>query len=162
MWEKLIGDSPARYLKLPPGQRPRAVVWTPRRVKEWKRTGQRPAVAVWTPVQTAQFLEFISGHRLYAGFHLIALRGLRRGEAAGLRWCDIDLDHKVAYISRQIQYTGSAIVLCPLKTATSKRVLALDATTVRVLRRYREEQERWYRAHGRIPSTCSPRWTEAR
>jgi hypothetical protein len=84
VWEKLIGDSPARYLKLPPGQRPRAVVWTPRRVKEWKRTGQRPAVAVWTPVQTAQFLEFISGRRLYAGFHLIALRGLRRGEAAGL------------------------------------------------------------------------------
>jgi integrase len=31
-------------------------------------------------------------------------------------------------------------------------VLALDATTVRVLRRYREEQERWYRGHGRIPS----------
>jgi hypothetical protein len=31
-------------------------------------------------------------------------------------------------------------------------VLALDATTVRVLRRYREEQERWYRAHGRIAS----------
>ncbi len=30
--------------------------------------------------------------------------------------------------------------------------LALDATAVRVLRRYRQEQERWYRAHGRIPS----------
>ena len=41
--EELIGDNPARYLKLPPGQRPHAVVWTPRRVKEWKRTGVRPA-----------------------------------------------------------------------------------------------------------------------
>jgi hypothetical protein len=90
----------------------------------------------------------------------LAIRGLppdrtqrttpRRGR--GLRWCDIDLDHKVAYISWQIQYVGSALVLCPLKTAASKRVLALDATTVRVLRRYREEQERWYRAHGRTPS----------
>jgi integrase len=116
----------------------------PRRVKEWKRTGVRPAVAVWTPVQTAQFLEYISGHWLYAAFHLIALRGLRRGEAAGLRWCDIDLDRKVAYISWQIQYTGNALVLCPLKTAASRRVLALDATTVRVLR--------WYRAHGWIAS----------
>jgi hypothetical protein len=98
-----------------------------------------------------------------------AVRGLSpdraKGAAArggGRAGCDIDLDHKVAYISRQIQYTASAIVLCPLKTATSKRVLALDATTVRVLSRYREEQERWYRAYGRIPSTCSPRWTEAR
>jgi hypothetical protein len=44
--EKLIGDSPARYLQLPPARRPHAVVWTPRRVKEWKRTGVRPAVAV--------------------------------------------------------------------------------------------------------------------
>ena len=43
-------------------------------------------------------------------------------------------------------------MLCLLKTAASRRVLALDATTVRVLRRYREEQEGWYRAHGRIPS----------
>jgi len=31
-------------------------------------------------------------------------------------------------------------------------MLALDATTVQVLRRYRDEQDRWYRAHGRIPS----------
>jgi len=150
--EKLIGDSPARYLQLPPARRPHAVVWTPRRIKEWKRTGVRPAVAVWTPAQTAQFLDYISDHWLYAAFHLIALRGLRRGEAAGLRWCDIDLDHKIAYISWQIQYTGRALVLCPLKTATSKRVLALDATTVQVLRRYRAEQDRWYRAHGRRPS----------
>jgi integrase len=127
-------------------------VWTPRRIKEWKRTGVRPAVAVWTPAHTAQLLDYISGHWLYAAFHLIALRGVRRGEAAGLRWCDIDLDHKIAYISWQIQYTDRTLVLCPLKTAASRRVLALDATTVRVLRRYREEQDRWYRAHGRIPS----------
>jgi len=150
--EKLIADNPGRYLKLPPARRPHAVVWTPRRVKERRRTSVRPAVAVWTPAQTAQFLDFISGHWLYAAYHLIALRGLRRGEAAGLRWCDIDPDNKVAYISRQIQQVGGALALCPLKTPASRRVLALDATTVQVLRRYREEQERWYRAHGRRPS----------
>lgn len=43
--ERLIPDNPARYLKLPTGRRPFAVVWTPRRVEEWKRTGIRPAVA---------------------------------------------------------------------------------------------------------------------
>ena len=50
--------------------------------------------------QTAQFLQAIAGHRLYAAYHLIALRGLRRGEAAGLRWCDVDLDGKTAMISQ--------------------------------------------------------------
>jgi hypothetical protein len=42
-------------------------------------------VAVWTPAQTAAFLNAITGRALHAAFHLIALRGLRRGEAAGLR-----------------------------------------------------------------------------
>jgi len=32
--------------------------------------------------------------RLLALWWLIALRGLRRGEAAGLRWCDLDLDRR--------------------------------------------------------------------
>jgi integrase len=58
---------------------------------------------VWTTVQTAKFLDSIRWHRLYAAHHLIALRGLRRGEAAGLRWCDVDLDGKTAVISQQFR-----------------------------------------------------------
>jgi integrase len=150
--ERLLADNLARYLKLPRGRRPHAVVWTRRRVKQWQRTGVRPAVAVWTPAQTAAFLNAISGHPLHAVFHLIALRGLRRGEAAGLRWCDLDLDHKVAYINWQLQYAGGELVLCPLKTEASRRVLALDATTVRILRRHRQAQEDYCRANGLIPS----------
>jgi len=43
---------------------------------------KRPPVAMWTAQQTAQFLASIEDHRLYAAYHLIALRGLRSGEAA--------------------------------------------------------------------------------
>jgi len=60
--------------------------------ERWLDEGWRPAVGVWTAAQTAQFLCQVRGHRLYALFHLVALRGLRRGEAAGLRWDDLDLD----------------------------------------------------------------------
>jgi len=71
------------------------------------RSGERPPVAVWTARHTAQFLDSIRWHRLYAAYHLIALRGLRRGEAAGLRWCDVDLDGKTVVISQQLQqYDG--------------------------------------------------------
>jgi integrase len=150
--ERLLADNPARYLKLPRGRRPHAVVWTRRRVKQWQRSGIRPAVAVWTPAQTAAFLNAITGHRLHAAYHLIALRGLRRGEAAGLRWCDVDLDHKVAYISWQLQYIAGELVLCPLKTEASRRVLALDATTVQILRLHCRAQEDYCRANGLIPS----------
>ena len=87
-----LSDNPACRAELPSARRPRPVVWTAARVREWERTGIRPPVAVWMPAQTAWFLNSIRGDRLYAAYHLIALRGLRRGEAAGLRWCDVDLD----------------------------------------------------------------------
>src|SRR5260370_10012115 len=80
----LITDNPASRAELPRARRPRAVVWTRERIEHCERTGERPPVAVWTPPQTAQFLDSIEDHRLYAAYHLIALRGLRRVEAAGL------------------------------------------------------------------------------
>jgi integrase len=136
----LIADNPASRAELPPGRRPRAVVWTPARVEHWQPTGDRPVVAVWTAAQTAQFLRCIKDHRLYAAYHLIALRGLRRGEAAGLRWCDVDLDGKTATISQQLQQSGGRLVVCAPKTPRSVRVIALDRTTVAALRAYRDRQ----------------------
>jgi hypothetical protein len=38
----------------------------------------------------ARFLHAIRHHRLYAAYHLIAPRGLRRGETAGPRWCRVE------------------------------------------------------------------------
>jgi integrase len=75
-------------------------VWTDQRVAQWRRTGQRFAVAVWTARQLAAFLDHVHDDRLYPMWWLIALRGLRRGEAAGLRWIDVDLDHKVIMIGQ--------------------------------------------------------------
>ncbi|WP_051301458.1 tyrosine-type recombinase/integrase [Actinomadura rifamycini] len=117
----LIGDNPASRVELPVARRPRAVVWT--------------------AAQTAEFLYAIREHRLYAAFHLIALQGLWRGEAAGLRGCDVDLDQRVAVISQQIQHHQGYLTACPPKTATSARVIALDRTTVAALRAHRERQQ---------------------
>jgi hypothetical protein len=43
----------------------------------------------------------VADDRLYAMWWLIALRGLRRGEAAERRWFDVDLDDQVIMISQQ-------------------------------------------------------------
>src|ERR1022692_2627547 len=93
------------------------------------------------PAQTAAFLNSIRGHRLYAAYHLIALRGLRRGEACGLRWCDIDLDAATAVISWQLQQYGGHVTLRPPKTAHSERIIALDRTTVAVPRAHIARQQ---------------------
>jgi integrase len=144
----LITDNPAARADLPGARRPRAVVWTTARVEHWQRTGERPPVAVWTAAQTAEFLHAIGDHRLYAAFHLIALRGLRRGEAAGLRWCDVDLDEGVAVISQQLQQYDGYLTVCPPKTARSARVIALDRTTVAALRGHRDRQRCERHHHG--------------
>ena len=136
----LITGNPASRAELPRARRPRAAVWTPGRVEHWQRTGERPPVAVWTAAQTAQFLHAIAGHRLYAAYHLIAPRGLRRGEAAGLRWCDVDLNGKTAVISQQLQQYDGKLAICPPKTPHSARVVALDHTTVAALRAHRGRQ----------------------
>jgi integrase len=144
----LITDNPAARAELPRARRPRAVVWTPYRVGQWRRSGERPAVAVWTARQTAQFLDSIRWHRLYAAYHLIALRGLRRGEAAGLRWCDVDLDGKTAVISQQPQQYDGRLAVCPPKTPHSVRVIALDRTTIAALAEHRHRQRAEAAAYG--------------
>jgi integrase len=149
--ERLIPDNPARYLQLPAGRRPHAVIWTRRRVKDWRRTGKRPAVAVWTPAQTRRFLTSVAGHPLCTAFLVLALRGLRRGEACGLRWSDLDLDAGLAYVNRQVQRVKGVLATCPLKTPASCRAVGLDPEIVAALRALRRAQMEYAQAHGIPP-----------
>jgi integrase len=98
--------------------------------ERWEREGWRPVVGVWTAKQTALFLAQVHGHRLYALFHLVALRGLRRGEAAGLRWSDLDLDAGTLTVTGQLQQLGGRLIAGPPKTDAGSRVIALDKTTI--------------------------------
>ena len=135
----LVPVNPGRFPELPRAARPRPQVWTPALTERWLNDGWRPVVGVWTAAQTAQFLRQVRGHRLYALFHLVALRGLRRGEAAGLRWSDLDLDAGMLSVSGQLQQLGGRMVSGPPKSDAGWRVIALDKTTIAALR------EHWFR-----------------
>jgi integrase len=135
--EGLITANPARIIDLPPVPRPHPAVWTPGREAAWRDTGTRPVVGVWTAAQTARFLAAISGEPLYACYQLMAVTGLRRGEAAGLRWTDIDFGHATLTVSRQLQHHGRRLITLPPKSVASNRALALDPWTIDVLARHR-------------------------
>jgi integrase len=137
----LIPANPGRWPELPKAARPRPQVWTPALVERWRTQGWRPTVGVWTTVQTAQFLRDVRGHRLYALFHLVALRGLRRGEAAGLRWSDLDLDAGTLTVTGQLQQLGGRLVAGPPKSDAGRREIALDTTTIAALREHRLRQQ---------------------
>jgi integrase len=136
----LIRDNPARHVELPTPRQPQAQVWTDPRVAAWRRTGQRYPVAVWTARQLAEFLDHVRGDRLFAMWWLVALRGLRRGEAAGLRWTDLDLDHKVIMVAQQRIAYGHTVEDSEPKTKASRRTIALDRTTVALLRAHLKRQ----------------------
>jgi len=87
----LLTFNPACHVELPPAKAPKPLVWTRARVEWWRETGKVPsAVMVWTPEQTGRFLDHAQRDRLYPLFHLITFRGLRRGEACGAHWSDLD------------------------------------------------------------------------
>jgi integrase len=95
---------------------------------------------VWTPSHTFAFLAQAATHRLSALYRLIALRGLRRGEAVGLRWKDVDLTAGTAGVHWQITQLGWEPVQGRPKTEASDRTIALDEDTVTALRAHRKRQ----------------------
>ncbi len=56
---------------------------------------------VWTPEQAANFLHALGDDRLVPLWTVALDTGMRRGELAGLRWSDVDLEHAVLTVSQQ-------------------------------------------------------------
>lgn len=74
-------------------------------------------------------------------FHLVALRGLRRGEAAGLRWADVDLDAATVTITHQLGQLGGSLVTEPPKAAPGSGRSRSTRTTVAAPRAHRARQQ---------------------
>jgi integrase len=58
------------------------------------------------------------------------MTGVRRGEALGLRWMDVDLERAQVSVRQTLVPIGGRVVFSQPKTARGRRVLALDSVTV--------------------------------
>ncbi len=103
---------------------------------------------VWTTAQTADFLQHAHNHPLFTLYRLVAFTGLRRGEACGLRWADLDLDAATLAVNQQIVQLGWDTEIGTPKTDTGTRVIALDRDTVILLGAHRRRQRKVQLAHG--------------
>lgn len=140
--QQILTFNPAAHVEIDPVRKPKALVWTDERVAKWEQTGEKPSpVMVWTPQQTGAFLDFVAEDRLYAMWHLIAFRGLRRGEACGQPWSETNLDAHSLTVSAQLVQDGWEVEASDPKTDSGYRVVALDDDTVNVLKRHRERQD---------------------
>jgi integrase len=139
--EQLLAVNPARLVLLPQARRHRPQPWSAPLVAAWQHDGQRPVVAVWTPQQLAQFLLYVRDDPLFGLWWLAALRGLRRGELCALRWTDIDLIEGTLTVNHTIAHAHGRPYRDTPKTAAGQRTIALDHTTVAVLRLQQHRQQ---------------------
>jgi integrase len=80
----------------------------------------------WTADQAVRFLDFVADHRLGPMFELIIGTGLRKGEALALRWEDIDLDHRVMQVRRNLVDVNGTLVFGTPKTSGSAAGVGLS------------------------------------
>jgi len=114
----------------------------------------RKKVQPWEAAELGLFLDHIADHRLGSLFEIMAMTGLRRGEACGLRWDDVDVDRGRLVVRQQIVQIGIGSP-CPFcrrvhstfafgapKTASGEnRVVDLDGQTIRILLDHRASQD---------------------
>ncbi len=78
--------------------------------------------------------------RYYALWLLLATTGLRRGEALGLRWSDVDLDERVLPVSQTVITVDHVQSIGTPKTSAGARSIELDGVTVAALHDQRRAQ----------------------
>lgn len=71
---------------------------------------------------------------------MLATAGLRRGEALGLRWSDVDLDAGRASIRQTVIAVKHTPMLGAPKATMGRRTVTLDKGTVAALREHRKRQ----------------------
>ena len=96
----------------------------------------------WEPAQVREFLQVASQHRLRPVYELVVRTGLRRGEIAGLRWEDVDLDARRLVVRQQRVQVDTVVVTNHAKTDHGQdRRVTLDEVVVAELRAWRGQQD---------------------
>jgi integrase len=87
-------------------------------------------------------LDLAAGHRLYPLMLLAGNAGLRRGELAGLKWEDINLDTGQLTVNRQHKSIKYRVVVSEAKSeAGQRRTVMLGGHTLTCLKRWKETQD---------------------
>ena len=115
--------------------------------------GEPKEMAVWSADEARRFLDAIAEERLVGLWTMALHTGLRRGELAGLRWRDVDLDAGTLTVAQQ-RTTANYTVVITTPKAKSQRQLLLAPATVVALRSHltRQRQERL---------ALGPDWTDS-
>lgn len=124
------------------------------RAVDWRLIARNPAAArldlprmqhqpmrTWTAPEAREFLSATADDRLGVLWSLMVSTGLRRGEALGLRWEDVDLEAgRLSVVQTVVVASGRAYLSEP-KTSAGRRSVSLYPEIVSALRHHRLGQE---------------------
>lgn len=96
----------------------------------------RKPFRTWTEVEARRFLESVADDRLAALWILVVATGMRRGEAIGLRWADVDLDAGRLSVVQHVVVAQNRPLVQEIKTPASRRSIVLYPNVVVALRRH--------------------------
>jgi integrase len=102
---------------------------------------RRPEGRSLTTAQAQRLLKALDGHRLEALYVTMIGTGLRRGEALGLRWDDVDLKGSVLTVRHQLKREAGRLVLGDVKTERSRRAVNLPRFVVDALKAHAKRQK---------------------
>ena len=109
--EELLARNVARQVKMP--------------------TGSILKVTPWSADEARKFLETARHDRLYALWAVALAIGLRRGEALGLRWVDVDLVNRWVVVTKALSRVGTNLALRDVKTESSAASVPLPGSSLR-------------------------------
>jgi integrase len=96
----------------------------------------------WDMDEARLFLQAVKGERLEALWSVALALGMRRGEIAGLRWEDVDLDAGTVRVEQTLQRTKDGLQYVPPKTRRSRRTIPLPKASVKAWRRTKSARTR--------------------
>jgi integrase/predicted RNA-binding Zn-ribbon protein involved in translation (DUF1610 family) len=105
-----------------------------------KASAEHAEQAVWNSEQLQGFLTSVAGDRLFALWRLLAMTGMRRGEALGLRWEDLDMEQGSLSIRRALVPVNGVAQLSEPKTRRGRRTIAVDPETLEALKAHAARQ----------------------
>lgn len=112
-----------------------------------KASAEHDELTVWNAEELAAFLVSAESDRLFGLWRLLAMTGMRRGEALGLRWDDLDMEAGQLSIRRALVPVNGVAQISEPKTKRGRRTIALDPETLEVLKahaaRQADEQALW-------------------
>ncbi|MCI1999150.1 MAG: site-specific integrase [Clostridia bacterium] len=96
----------------------------------------------YTPEQMKELFELVTGTRLEITVKLIGYLGLRREEACGLNWDNVDFENRKFIIKEARTQAGSVVVTKGTKNETSARTPYMNDELYKLLKEEKERQDK--------------------